>query len=133
MELGRPIVAATHLLLAASIAIVAIVGIFGVPGHATSFDDNPISAITGGFWFSFLIVLPLAGIVSLGVADWQAGRGSGILRAADLAAFLLAALELSAGTAGIIRWLVGAIALLAAAGIAGSVLVDAPRRPGFRR
>ena len=75
----------------------------------------------------------MIGIVMLGLYDWQVGRGSGILRAADVAVFALAAVELSVGTMGIVRWLVGGVAVLAACGLASSLVIAAPHRAGFRR
>ena len=86
-----------------------------------------------GFQLSLFIVLPLSGCVAFGLAEWQLGRGSTILRVADIAAFTLGLLDLSLGSTGLGRWLAGAIAILAAAGIAASLLVPPPRRPGWRR
>jgi hypothetical protein len=67
------------------------------------------------------------------MADWQLGRGSTILRSADIAAFALGLFDLSLGATGLGRWLAGGVALLAAAGLAASIVVTAPRRPGWRR
>jgi hypothetical protein len=126
----RPAAVATvHTLLASAVAILAIIGLFGTG----SSDVGDGVVVMGGFWLSFFFVLPLAGTVALGLFDWQIGRGPGILRAADAAAFVLAGTELSAGAVGLIRWLVGAIAILAATGITTSLLVAPPRRAGFRR
>jgi hypothetical protein len=82
---------------------------------------------------AWLVILPMTGIAALGLFDWQAGRGPGILRAGNVAVFVLAALELGAGTPGFARWLAGAIALSAAIGLAGSIVNPPPRRAGFRR
>jgi hypothetical protein len=125
----RPaIVPAVHTLLAAGVGILAVIGMFGAESGAgqpaTNLDNSQ---------FALLVILPLVGIVALGLFDWQMGRGSGILRAADIAVFVLATVELSLGTTGFVRWLAGALALLAAAGLAASILIAAPHRAGFRR
>jgi hypothetical protein len=86
-----------------------------------------------GVQLSLFIVLPLSGCVAFGLTEWQLGRGTTILRVADIAAFTLGLLDLSLGATGIGRWLAGAIAVLAASGIAASIVVVAPRRPGWRR
>lgn len=86
-----------------------------------------------GFQLSLFIVLPLSGCVAFGLAEWQLGRGSTILRVADVAAFTLGLLDLSLGATGLGRWLAGGIAILAASGIAASIVVAPPRRPGWRR
>ncbi|HET7471975.1 MAG TPA: hypothetical protein VFJ71_02515 [Candidatus Limnocylindrales bacterium] len=121
--------ATTHLLLASLVAILAIIGLFA---HPLEDGDRGISLV-GGFPVSFFIVLPMSGIVAFGLLDWQMGRGASFLRAADGVAFLLALVELSLGVAGLARWMIGTMAILAAAGLAASLLVPAPRRPGFRR
>jgi hypothetical protein len=113
--------------LASAVAILAIIGLF--PGSA---DELKVS-IMGGFAVSLLIVLPLSGIVAFGLLDWEVGRGPGIARAADAAAFLLASVELSEGAVGLGRWILGVIAILAASGLASTLIVTPPRRPGFRR
>jgi hypothetical protein len=118
------------MLLAAAVALLAVVGLFGASGLGSG--DAPV-AVPGGFGFAFFIVLPQIGIVALGLFDWQMGRGPWILRAADVAVFVLGMLELSLGSVGVARWLAGAIALLAATGIATSILVEPPRRAGWRR
>jgi hypothetical protein len=129
VDAGRSVVATTHMLLASLVAMLAIIGLFARPLEG---DELGI-ALVGGFPLSFFIVLPMSGIVAFGLLDWQMGRGPTILRAADVFAFLLAVLELSFGVAGLARWMVGMMAILAAAGLAASILVSAPRRPGFRR
>jgi hypothetical protein len=96
-------------------------------------SSSPGVRVVGGFGWAFFIVLPLSGIVALGTFDWQIGRGSTVLRVADVAVFVLAMLELSLGTIGLARWLAGAMALLAASGLAASFLVAPPRRAGWRR
>jgi hypothetical protein len=120
------LVTVIHVLLASTIAIVDVIGLFGNRG------DGSGPGLTIGFQLSLLIVLPMIGIVAFGLTEWQLGRGPGFMRAADLAAFLLGALMLSLGETGLTRWLAGAIAVLAASGIAASVLVVPPRRGGFR-
>jgi hypothetical protein len=119
------------MLLATAIALLAILGLFGASVRQGDASD-PGAVVVGGFGFAFFIVLPQIGIVALGLFDWQIGRGAGILRAADIAAFGLGGLELSLGTVGLARYLAGAIALLAAVGLAASLLVAAPRRAGWR-
>ena len=121
--------ATTHLLLASLVAILAIIGLFARPLE----DGDRGISLVGGFPVSFFIVLPMSGIVAFGLLDWQMGRGASFLRAADGVAFLLALVELSLGVAGLARWMIGTMAILAAAGLAASLLVPAPRRPGFRR
>jgi hypothetical protein len=125
----RPaIVPVLHTLLASGVGILAVIGLFGAESGAGQpaawLDPSP---------FALFVILPLIGIVMLGLFDWQMGRGTGILRAADIAVFALATLELSLGTTGFVRWLVGALAVLAAAGLAASILIAAPHRAGFRR
>ena len=117
------------MLLATGVALLAVIGLFGATGPDPG--DAPV-AIPGGFGFAFFIVLPQIGIVALGLFDWQMGRGPWILRAADVAVFILGMLELSLGSVGVARWLAGLIALLAAAGIATSILIEPPRRAGWR-
>ena len=134
MDLGRPVVATLHVLLASTIAIVALIGMFGATGLPGDTADGAVGiGLLGRFGLGFILVLPLAGAVALGMADWQWGRGATILRSADLAAFALGMLDLSLGATGLGRWLAGAVALLAAAGLAASIVVSAPRRPGWRR
>ena len=119
-------VSMVHLLLASSIAIVAVIGLFGT-------SEPAAGRVAVESQLSLLIVLPLAGSVALGLADWQMGRGPLILRTADAFTFLMATVELSLGVAGPARWAFGTMAILAATGLAASFLVAAPRRPGFRR
>jgi hypothetical protein len=126
VDRGRLALAAVHVLLASLVAIVAIIGLFGTRQGAAGF-------VAIGFQLSLFIVLPLSGCVAFGLAEWQVGRGSTILRVADTAAFTLGLLALSLGAVGVGRWLAGAIAILAASGIAASVVVSPPRRPGWRR
>jgi hypothetical protein len=128
MDWKRAAVTAIHILLASTVAILAVIGLFGTGGQG----GEGGTVVAGGFGLAFFIILPIAGIVALGLFDWQIGRGPGTLRAADVAAFSLASLELSLGTIGLVRWLVGLIALLAASGLAATLLVVAPRRAGFR-
>ena len=116
------------MLLAGAVAVVAVLGLFG----GGSSDADPGAVVVGGFGFAAFIVLPEIGIVAFGLIEWQTGRGSGVLRAADVATFILGGLELSLGTVGLARWLAGAISLLAATGFASTLLVDAPRRAGWR-
>ena len=125
--MGRAVVAAVHMTLAAAVAILAIIGLF--PGST----DGLRVTVMGGFAVSLFIVLPLSGIVAFGLFDWEVGRGPGVARAADLSVFLLATVELSEGAAGLGRWIVGIVAILAAGGLASTLLVTPPRRPGFRR
>ena len=125
--MGRAVVAAVHMTLAAAVAILAIIGLF--PGST----DGLRVTVMGGFAVSLFIVLPLSGIVAFGLFDWEVGRGPSIARAADLSVFLLATVELSEGAAGLGRWIVGIVAILAAGGLASTLLVTPPRRPGFRR
>src|SRR5262249_55906345 len=126
MDPRRAIVPALHTLIASGVGILAIIGLFGAESAgqpAIGLDNSR---------FALLIIVPLIGIVMLGLFDWQLGRGTGILRAADLAVFALATLELSLGTTGFVRWLAGGLAVLAAAGLAASILISAPHRAGFR-
>jgi len=130
----RAIIPTVHLALAGVVAMVAIIGLFGTEAAASAGEEaaqGPM-LILGGAGISILIVLPLAGVVSLGLYDWQVGRGALVLRAADAAVFALAALDLSSGVTGPIRWLVGTMALLAASGVAASFVLPRPRRAGFR-
>jgi hypothetical protein len=130
MDLRQAIIPTLHTLLAAVLGVVAVIGLFGTGSSAQS---TSAGAVIGGAQFSAFIVLPMIGIVMFGLFDWQMGRGPTILRAADLAAFALACLELSLGTTGYVRWLAGAMALLAAGGFAASLVIEPPRRAGFRR
>ncbi len=119
-----------HMLLAGAVALLAVLGLFGT-GSAT--DDGAAGArVVGGFGFALFIVMPQIGIVALGLFDWQMGRGPNLLRAADVAVFALGCLELSLGTVGFARYLAGSISVLAAAGLAASILVVPPRRAGWR-
>ena len=127
MDLRPAIVPAIHTLLASGVGILAVIGLFGTDSAGEG------TVLVGGWRFAFFVILPMIGIVMLGLYDWQIGRGSGILRAADVAVFALAALELSVGTTGIVRWLVGGVAVLAASGFASSLVIPAPHRAGFRR
>jgi hypothetical protein len=131
MEARRAVVPAVHMLLATAVAMLAILGLFGTTATRSDAPD-PGAVVVGGFGFALFIVLPQTGIVALGLFDWQMGRGAGILRAADVAAFAIAGLELSLGTIGVARYLAGAIALAAAVGLASSILVPPPRRAGWR-
>jgi len=125
MDVRSAVVPVVHTLLAAGLGILAVIGMFGTGSGDIAF--------VGGYQFALFVVLPMVGIVMLGLFDWQMGRGSGILRAADVAGFVLATVELSLGTIGIVRWLFGGVALLAAAGLAATILTTPPRRAGFRR
>jgi hypothetical protein len=127
MDLRAAIVPAIHTLLASGVGILAVIGMFGTGSAGEG------TVLVGGAQFAFFVILPMIGIVMLGLYDWQVGRGSGVLRAADVAVFALAALELSVGTTGVVRWLVGGVAVLAASGLASSFLIPAPHRAGFRR
>jgi hypothetical protein len=126
MESRHGLVTVIHVLLASTVAIVGVIGLFG--GRA----DGSGPGLAIGFQLSLFLVVPMIGAVAFGLAEWQLGRGPGVMRAADLAAFLLGALLLSLGETGLARWLAGAIALLAAGGIAASLVVVPPRRGGFR-
>ena len=126
MDARSAVVPVVHTLLAAGLGILAVIGMFGT-------DSADSAAFVGGYQFALFVVLPMVGIVMLGLFDWQMGRGSGILRAADVAVFFLASVELSLGTVGIVRWLVGGVALFAAAGLAATIVTTPPRRAGFRR
>ena len=126
MDRGRLVVAFVHVLLASLVAIVAIIGLFGT-------REAVAGTVVIGFQLSLFVVLPLSGCVAFGLADWQLGRGPTILRVADVAAVTLGLLDLSLGSTGLGRWIAGAIAILASTGIASSVLVAPPRRPGWRR
>jgi hypothetical protein len=125
MDVRANVIPAVHMLLAGCIAFVAILGLFG-----TEVADGQVVGDASVAW---LIVLPLVGIVVFGLFDWQTGRGATILRAGDVAAFGLGVVELSLGTTGFARWLSGAVALLAASGIAASFVIEPPHRAGFRR
>ena len=118
------------MLLATVVALLAVIGLFGA---GTSGQGEAPVGIPGGASFAFFVVLPQIGIVALGLFDWQMGRGPWVLRAADVAVFVLGMLELSLGSVGVARWLAGAIALLAAAGVATSIVIEPPRRAGWRR
>jgi hypothetical protein len=126
VDRGRTAVATVHVLLASLVAIIAVIGLFGAREGAAG--PNVL-----GVQLSLFIVLPLSGCVAYGLTEWQLGRGSTILRTADVAAFTLGLLDLSLGASGLGRWLAGAVAVLAASGIAASIVVTAPRRPGWRR
>jgi len=125
MDVRSIVVPVAQMLLAACIAFVAVLGLFG-----TEVTDGQVVGDASVAW---LIVLPIVGIVVIGLFDWQSGRGATILRAGNVAAFVLAMLELSLGTTGFARWLSGAIAMLAALGIAASFVIERPHRAGFRR
>ena len=124
MDVRAIVVPVAQMLLAACIAFVAVLGLFGT--------DVSGGQIVGDASVAWLIVLPIVGVVVIGLFDWQTGRGATILRAGNVAAFVLAMLELRLGTTGFARWLSGAIALLAAAGLAASFLIERPHRAGFR-
>ena len=126
MDARSAVVPVVHTLLAAGLGILAVIGMFGT-------GSGESAVFVGGYQFALFVVLPMVGIVMLGLFDWQMGRGSGILRAADVAVFVLATVELSLGTVGIVRWLVGGVALLAAAGLAATNLTTPPHRAGVRR
>ena len=126
MDLRSAVVPTAQLVLAGCVGILAILGMFSSdPAIAGAL----ISSYPASGWF---IVLPMTGIVALGLFDWQAGRGPDLLRAGDVAVFVLAAVELSMGTMGFPRWLAGAIALSAAVALAGSLVTRPPRRAGYR-
>ena len=127
MDIRSAVVPGAQLVLAACIGIMAVLGILaGDPAVAGA-------TVVDGPRFAWLVVLPMTGVAALGLFDWQTGRGPAILRAGNVAAFILAGIELAMGTPGFARWLAGTIALAAAIGLAGSLLVPPPRRPGFRR
>lgn len=130
MDRRRAAVPAVHMLLAAAVTLLAVLGLFGTGAAAD--DATAGSTVVGGFGFTFFIVLPQIGIVALGLFDWQMGRGPNLLRAADVAVFALGCLELSLGTVGFARYLAGTISVLAATGLAASIVVVAPRRAGWR-
>ena len=127
MDLRSAVVPTAQLVLAACLGILAVLGMIA--------SDPAVAGalVVIGPSIAWLIVLPMTGIAALGLFDWQAGRGPGILRAGNVAIFVLAALELRSGTPGFARWLTGAIALAAAIGTAGSIVIPPPRRAGFRR
>jgi hypothetical protein len=127
MDLRSAVVPTAQLVLAACVGILAVLGMFAADPAVAG------ARVAGGPAFAWLVILPMTGIVALGLFDWQTGRGPSILRAADVAVFILAVLELSTGTTGFARWLAGAIALAAAIGTAGSIVIPPPRRAGFRR
>ncbi|HEY7133008.1 MAG TPA: hypothetical protein VH440_12210 [Candidatus Limnocylindrales bacterium] len=128
----RPALVPTlHTLLASAVGVLAVIGLFGT--GSTDSSGGAGVTVVGGAQFAAFLVLPLVGIVMFGLWDWQMGRGAWILRAADVAVFALAALELSLGTTGFGRWLAGGMAILAASGVAASIVVERPRRAGFRR
>jgi hypothetical protein len=131
MDPRAAIVPTIHTILAAGLGVLAVIGLFGTGSGAQSGTVD--GTVVGGVEFAAFIVLPMVGIVMFGLFDWQMGRGPGILRAADVAVFALASLELSLGATGFGRWLAGALALLAAAGLAASLVIEPPRRAGFRR
>jgi len=127
MDLRSAVVPTAQLVLAACLGILAVLGIIA--------SDPAVAGalVVIGPSIAWLVVLPMTGIAALGLFEWQAGRGPGILRAGNVAIFVLAALELRSGTPGFARWLTGAIALAAAIGVAGSIVIPPPRRAGFRR
>jgi hypothetical protein len=127
MDLRSAVVPTAQLVLAACLGILAVLGMIA--------SDPAVAGalVVIGPSIAWLVVLPMTGIAALGLFDWQAGRGPGILRAGNVAIFVLAALELGSGTPGFARWLTGAIALAAAIGMAGSIVIPPPRRAGFRR
>jgi hypothetical protein len=127
MDVRSAVVPTAQLVLAACLGILAVLGMI---------DTDPAVAgalVVLGASIAWLVVLPMTGIAALGLFDWQAGRGPGILRAGNVVIFLLAAAELREGTPGFARWLTGTIALAAAIGLAGSIVTPPPRRAGFRR
>src|SRR3954453_10677435 len=101
MDGRQALVSAIHFVLASTVAIIALIGLFGTRG------DEGAGTVVIGFQLSLFVVLPMIGIVALGLADWQVGRGTTMLRAADIATFVLAALDLSLGATGLARWLAG--------------------------
>ncbi len=127
MDLRSVIVPTAQLVLAACLGILSVLGLFSTD------QATPGAQVVGGAAFTWLVVLPMTGVVAVGLFDWQTGRGPTILRTGNVAAFVLAALELSAATIGFARWLAGAIAIAASIGFAASILIPAPRRAGFRR
>jgi hypothetical protein len=130
VERRRAAVPAVHMLLAGTVALLAMLGLLGT-GSAGD-DTTAASTVVDTVRFAFFVVLPQSGIVALGLFDWQMGRGPNLLRAADVAVFALGCLELSIGAVGFTRFLAGAISVLAAAGLAASILVVPPRRAGWR-
>jgi hypothetical protein len=128
-----------HAALAALLGILTILMALGwqdLLASATSAGDPHGYVrvfVTTGVWGFLLIFVPLIGVVLVGTFDWQIGRGPTILRMGDVAIFVLATLQLSSSATGVDRWLAGALALLAAGGLAASLIVDPPRRAGFRR
>jgi len=129
MERRRAAVPAVHMLLAGAVGLLAVLGIFGT-GPANDDAARGSNFVVG--FESFFVVLPQIGAVALGLFDWQIGRGPNLLRAADIVVFALGCLELSLGTVGFARDLAGAISVLAATGLAASILVVPPRRAGWR-
>ena len=91
MDLRPAIVPTIHTLLAAGLGILAVIGLFGTASAGEG------TVLVGGWRFAFIVILPMIGIVMFGLYDWQMGRGSGILRAADVAVFALAASSCRSG------------------------------------
>ena len=139
MDVRSATVPIVHALLAGLLGILTVVMALGwqdLLASASSANDPHGYVrvfVTTGVWGFLLIFVPLIGVVLLGMFDWQAGRGPTVLRAGDVAIFVLATLQLSSNAAGVDRWLAGALALLAASGLAASLVVEPPRRAGFRR
>jgi hypothetical protein len=126
MDVRSAVVPTAQIVLAACIGVLTVLGWFATDAASAG------ARVVGGPAFSWFVVLPMTGIVALGLFDWQMGRGPVLMRAADVAAFALAGIELSLGTTGFARWLAGAIALAAAIGLAASFLITPPRPSGWR-
>ena len=71
MDLRPAIVPAIHTLLASGVGILAVIGMFGTGSAGEG------TVLVGGPQFAFFVILPMIGIVMLGLYDWQVGRGSG--------------------------------------------------------
>ncbi len=138
MDVRSATVPIVHATLAGLLGIVVIVMAVGWQDllAAASAPDDPHGYVrvfvTTGVWGFLLIFVPLIGVVLVGTFDWQVGRGATILRSGDVAIFVLAALQLQSSATGVDRLLAGALALLAAGGLASSIVIDPPRRAGFR-
>ena len=79
-----------------------------------------------------LMLVPLAGVLVVGLLFRSAGRGQTMLRAADVASIVVGLVGLSAAV-GTIQWLIAVIiAAVATAGLLVTFLEPAPRRGGWR-
>jgi hypothetical protein len=79
-----------------------------------------------------LMLVPLAGVLIVGLLFRSAGRGQTMLRAADVASIVVGLVGLSAAL-GSIQWLIAVIiAAVATAGLLVTFLEPAPRRGGWR-